>query len=55
LGNWGGEDPKRETNKWSAPALGQGDEAEVRHLESGSIRDYTVYGICSLNVFTTEY
>jgi hypothetical protein len=24
LGHWGGEDPKRETNKWSAPALEAG-------------------------------
>ena len=24
LGQWGGEDPKRETNKWSAPALEAG-------------------------------
>ena len=35
----GGEDPKKKNNKSSAPALGQGDEAEVRHLEPGNIRD----------------
>ena len=39
LGTLEWEDPKRETNKWSAPALGQGDGAEIRHLERGGIRD----------------
>ena len=34
---------------------GQRDEDEGRHLEPGGIWDYTVYGICSLNIFTTEY
>jgi len=38
-----------------APALGQGDEADDRHLEPGGIRDWTVYGIRSLNMFITEY
>ena len=40
----GGRDPKRETNKWSAP-----------DLEPGGVRDWTVYGFCLPNIFTAKY
>ena len=36
-------------------SLGGREMEEVRHLEPGGIRDWTVYGICSPNIFTTKY
>ena len=44
----------RKTSRVHQP-WGLEDGAEVRHLEPGGIRDQTVRGICSLNIFTTEY
>jgi len=36
-------------------SLGGREMEEVRNLEPGGIRDWTVYGSCLLNIFTAEY
>ena len=36
-------------------SLGGREMEDVRHLEPCGIRNWTVYGICSLNIFSTKY
>jgi len=55
LGTLGWRRSEKADKQVECSSLGGREMEEVRHLEPGGVRDWTVYGICSPNIFTAKY